>query len=134
MAAISNNNIANAIYMGSRGKEGQELTVFVNNVIKFLIRKKLFSKAGDILEKIENVSNIENGILKVKIYSAQKLDEVIKKDLTLILIKKYNSKNVFFTEITDTKFIGGLKIEVGDEVLDLTIFNKLKELQKYLIR
>jgi len=134
MATISNNDIANAIYIGSKNKTGKDLEVFVNNVVRFLVRKKLLAKSNHILEKLEKKLNKEEGIVKAKIGSASKLDENTKKELTNFLLKKYNGKSILFTEEIDAKFVGGVRIEVDDEVIDLTIFNKLKKLQTHLTR
>lgn len=134
MTTMSNNDIASAIYIASFGKEGKEAAIFFDNVVKFLLHKKLFRKSKNILEKLEQIVNKEKGLLKVKIYSVKSLDGKIKKDLTTFLLDKYKVKHIIYTEINDAKFIGGFKIEVNDEVIDLTIFNKLKKLQKYLTR
>ncbi len=134
MASISNNDIANAIYLASKNKDEKETPLFISNVIKFLARKRLLSKSKDILQKLENISNTENGILKIKISSVKKIEDSLKKDLKDILLEKYKVKQILFTEIIDEKLIGGFKIETNDEVIDLTIFNKLKKLQEYLTR
>jgi len=134
MASISNNDIANAIYLASKNKDEKETPLFISNVIKFLARKRLLSKSKDILQKLENISNTENGILKIKITTPVKLEANFRKEIEDILIEKYKVKQILFTEIIDEKLIGGFKIETNDEVIDLTIFNKLKKLQEYLTR
>lgn len=134
MATLSHNTIASAIYGASKGKKDAELKVFIDNVIKFLVRKKLLSKSSHILKKIEKLYNTEHGLLLVKVASAEKLPEEVKRDLSQALLQKYNAKQVFFTEKVNKDLIGGLKVEIDDEVIDLTIFNKLKKLQVYLTR
>jgi ATP synthase F1 delta subunit len=134
MATISNNDIANALYLGAKNKTGKDLEIFITNTVSFLFRKKLLSKSSHILEKLEKKINKEQGIIKVKISSVSKLDENIKRDLSTFLLKKYNAKNILFTEEIDVKFIGGIKIEIDDEVIDLTIFNKLKKLKTHLLK
>ena len=134
MAKISNNNIANAIYTGIKNKEGENLSVFTENVIKFLARKKLISKYKDILFKLQNLIDKENGLLKVKITSQEKLGEVHKKEIENILLSKYKAKSLVFDEKVNNSLIGGLKIEIQDEIIDLSISNKLQKLQAYLIK
>ena len=134
MATLSNNDIAKAIYLSLKETKESELKHLADNVIKFLIKKKLFLKAKDILDKLEKIINKEEGVLPVRISSVTKLTDKIKNELKVILIKKYKVKEIILTEKIDEKVLGGIKIEVNDEVIDLTIFNKLKKLQEYLTR
>ena len=134
MANLSYNDIARAIYIGSKNKDNQEMSLFVDNTVKFLTRKKLLSKSKNILDKLESILNKEKGLVKAKISSAEKMNDVFKKDLNSFLLQKYKAKQVEMIEVVDKKYIGGVKIEVDDEVIDLTIFNKLKKLQTHLTR
>lgn len=134
MAILSYNNIANAIYLGLKDKKGDSLDSFIDNVVKFLYKKKLLSKTSIILEKLEDLLNTEKSLLLVNVYSSQKLEENTKKELALVLKNKYKKNSVVFTEIIDEKVIGGVKLEMNNEVIDLTIFNKLKKLQAHLTR
>lgn len=134
MAILSYNNIANAIYIGLKEKNGDSLNSFIDNVVKFLYKKKLFSKSNIILEKLEDLLNTEKGLLLVNVYSSKKLEENTKKESALILKNKYKKNSVIFTEIIDEKVIGGIKLEMNNEIIDLTIFNKLKKLQAHLTR
>ena len=134
MANLSYNDIARAIYIGSKNKDNQDMSLFVDNTVKFLTRKKLLSKSKNILDKLESILNKEKGLVKAKISSAEKMNDVFKKDLNSFLLQKYKAKQVEMIEVVDKKYIGGVKIEVDDEVIDLTIFNKLKKLQTHLTR
>lgn len=134
MANISYNDIAKAIYIGSKNKDNKEMSLFVDNTVKFLTRKKLLSKSKNILDKLENLLNKDKGLIKAKISTSEKMNDIFKKDINSFLLKKYNAKEVEMIEIVDSKYIGGVKIEVDDEVIDLTIFNKLKKLQTHLTR
>lgn len=132
MTIISNNEIARAIYLGSKDKNEIEQNIFFKNVLSFLYRRRLLSKSADILKSLKNVINRENNVLEVKVYSKEKLDHVVKKDLAQILKKKYGDKEIIFIESLDEKLLGGLKIEVQDELIDLTLRNKIYKLQEYL--
>lgn len=134
MANLSYNDIARAIYMGSKNKDNQEMSLFVDNTVKFLTRKKLLSKSKNILDKLEALMNKDKGLIKARVSTAEKMTDIFKKDLNLFLLKKYNAKEVEMTEVVDSQHIGGVKIEVDDEVIDMTIANKLKKLQTHLTR
>lgn len=134
MSTISNNDIAHAIYLASKDKSKEEQSLIFKNVIKFLVKKKKFAKAPDILLRLGKIiNNYENRIVG-KIFSKEKINEVQNKEINQILARRYSVKEVSMVPHLDDKLLGGLKIEVNDEVLDLTIKNKLEKLQEYLIR
>lgn len=134
MSSISNNDIAHAIYLASKDKNKEEQSLVFKNVIKFLVKKKKLAKAGDILLRLGKIiNNYENRIVG-KIFSKEKINEVQNKEINQILARRYSAKEVILEQCLDDKLLGGLKIEVNDEVLDLTIKNKLEKLQEYLIK
>ncbi len=134
MATLSNNDIARAIYLVSREKTHTELQEINRKVIKFLDRRRFLSKSKDILEKLNNIINIESGKITVKVLSAKKLNEELKKELIFFLKKRYGVKEILLTETLDEKLLGGIRLEVNDEIIDLTVKNKIKRLQEYLTR
>jgi len=134
MATISNNDIARSIYLLSKGKTGAELSNILHNVTKFLARKRLLSKANDILSRLKKIIDQENGILAVKVTSGKKLGEEIKKSLVHSLKERYRVRDVNFIEKQDENLLGGVKIEANDEIIDLTVKNKIEKLKEYLTR
>lgn len=134
MAIISNNDIASAIYSVSKNKIDNELSLSLKNVVKFLARKHLLLKAKEILFKLEKIINQENGIIVVKASSTKKLSEETKKEIRQFFKKRHNAKEVILQENLDEKLLGGTRIEVDDEVIDLSFKNRMEQLQKYLTR
>jgi F-type H+-transporting ATPase subunit delta len=134
MATISNNNIARAIYLSSKDKTGQEQETVIKNVINFLVRRKLISRSKDILTSLKAIIYQEQGVLEIKVWSKEKINEENKKDLIQILKKRYGDKKFILQENLDDKLLGGLKIEVNNESIDLTLRNKINKLQEYLIK
>jgi F-type H+-transporting ATPase subunit delta len=132
MSTISNNNIARAIYLTS--KDSKDEGQFFRKVIQFLTRKRLLSRRKDILIHLNNIINDEEGRTVAKVFSQKKLNENTKKEITQFLSKRYGNRTIILDEKLDEKLLGGFKIEVKDEVIDLTIKNKLEKLQEYLTR
>ena len=133
MTTISNKDIARAIYLVSKDKTHVELHEVINKVVKFLARRRLLSKAGDILKRLNKIINHENQKIVAKLLSAQKLKEETKKDLIFLLKKRYRAKEVVLLESLDKKLLGGIRIEINNEIIDLTIKNKIKKLQEHLM-
>lgn len=134
MARLSNNDIANAIYIGAKNKQGNDLNLFMQDVVKFLVQKKLFSKRKDILKTLEKIIDKDNSLLQVNLYTKNKIDENFKKELSSILQKKYQVKNIIFNEKINENLIDGFRLEIDDEIIDTSISNKLKKLQTYLTK
>ncbi len=133
MTAISNNDIASAIYLISKGKTVAEQAPVFDKVVKFLFRSRLLSKAPDILGRLSRIIDTEEKRIVAKVRSAETLDESTRKNLASFLKKHYSGESVIFEEIVDKGVLGGMKIEVGSEVIDLTIKNRIEKLQDYLL-
>ncbi len=134
MTVISNNDIARAIYLVSKDKSRAEQSVISGKIVKFLFKKRMLSKASDILSRLNVIINKEEGRVVAKVSSAKKLDHQSKTYLEHILKKRYAAKEIFLDENLDEKLLGGLKIRVNDEVIDLSVRNKIKKLQEYLTK
>ncbi|MFA6520338.1 MAG: F0F1 ATP synthase subunit delta [Candidatus Paceibacterota bacterium] len=134
MSAISNNNIAHAIYLASKDKSHTEHALLPRKVVEFLARRRLLSKAPDILSRLNKIINEEEGKLVAKVFSKEVLNENTKREIINSLSKRYGGKNIILEESLNDKLVGGFKIEIGDEVIDLTIKNRIKKLQEYLTR
>ena len=132
MTVILNNNIAEAIYLAA--KDSKEESVFFHKVIQFLVKKRLLSRYKEILFYLNKIINNEEGRVAVKVFSQKKLNENTKKEIVQSMTKRYGAKSVTLEEKLDEKLLGGYKIEVNNEIIDLTIKNKLEKLQEHLIR
>lgn len=67
---------------------------------------------------------MKRGITEISVVSAQPLSEADKKTLA----KKLNVKRPVFYEVIDNALIGGLVASTPEQVLDLSIANKLHRL------
>lgn len=134
MATTSNNDIARAIFLSLRDRSVTEQEKLLPEIVQFLFRKRFLSRSNEILSRLENIINKEKSRLVVRITSRDKLHENIKKDLTHILKEKYSVQEIELEEKIDEKLLGGFRIEVNDEVIDLTLKNKVIKLQEYLTK
>ncbi|MFZ3011818.1 MAG: F0F1 ATP synthase subunit delta [Minisyncoccia bacterium] len=132
MAIISNNDIAHAIYLATRDKAKEEQSLVYGRVVKFLNKKRLLPKAPDILLRLSNIINKYEGRIKAKISSGKEIDETTKKEIIETLARRYFVKEVALEYTIDEKLLGGFKVEVGDEIIDLTIKKKIEKLQEHL--
>lgn len=134
MKSYSPKTIAQAIYDSTKDKDGAELKHVLDNTVIFLKKNKLLSKQKEILNHLQNIYDHEEKIVRAKITTATKLSHKIKEELEEILKKRYKAKDIEIESVEDESLIGGIKLEVKDEVMDLSFANKLYQLQKYLIK
>ncbi|MEK7219375.1 MAG: F0F1 ATP synthase subunit delta [Patescibacteria group bacterium] len=134
MATLSSNDIARSIYLLIKDKTTAERSVLYEKVVKFLFKKRLLSKSGEILSRLTKIINKEEGNLVAKVSSVEALDHKTKIHLEQFLKKRYSAKEVTLVLSLDKKLLGGIKMETNDEVIDLSIKNKVKKLQEHLTR
>ena len=132
MATLSNKDIANAIYGFLKDKNGSRDAF--REVVKFLQKKRLLGRSKAILESLRRVVNEEEGELEAEVQSVRSLPDKNKKEISEFLKRKYGAKQLILKESLDEKLLGGFRIEVKDEVIDLTSRNKLRKLQAHLTK
>jgi len=132
MATLSNKDIANAIYGFLKDKSGSRDAF--REVVKFLQKKRLLGRSKAILESLRRVVNEEEGELEAEVQSVRSLPDKNKKEISEFLKRKYGAKQLILKESLDAGLLGGFRIEVKDEVIDLTSRNKLRKLQAHLTK
>ncbi len=134
MATLSNNDIAKAIYLSMKGKNASNLSEALKNATSFLSRKRLLGRSERILASLEKIVNEDTGRLEVSAASATPLKEEDRKYLKEILKKRYGEKEFIFKEKIDEGLIGGVRLKIKDEVIDLTLRRKIDKLKAYLTK
>ncbi len=108
-------------------KEVKDADLIFKNFYNLLVRNNDLKLLSKIIEKIEEIDKEERGVEEVKISSVKKIEpEIIEKLRNLI-------KNAEIKEEIDPILIGGLKIQIGDLLIDGSIKAKLNKLRQSLI-
>ena len=88
--------------------------------------------AKQIMERFSEICNKENGIVEAEVTTKYKIQDTMTKQIEDFLKKKYRAKEVVLKNVVDEKIGGGVVIRVGDEIIDGSIANQLKELKNKL--
>lgn len=134
MSKISPKNLAQSIFEASHGKAGAELSQVLKNSAKMLADKRLLGKSKDILKNLQEIIDKSEGTIRMKVISAKILSPEEKKKLEHEVKEKYKAKNIVSEFFEKKEVLGGMRVEVGDEVLDSTWRTGLKKLEKVLIK
>lgn len=133
MAQTSINNLARAIYESSSGKDEASLNILYKNIIRLLSEKHLINKSKHLLDKLQKIIDKDEDIIRVKITSRNELTKSTIKELEEFIKDRYKAKNVVMTFDKKEELIGGIKLEIKDEIIDITLKSKVNKLKNYLI-
>jgi F-type H+-transporting ATPase subunit delta len=102
----------------------QPLTVEQQNFIRVLVENDRLSVLPEISELYDSLKHAQEGIRDAEITSAFALDDAALKSLVAELERKFGCQ-IQATVKVDPALIGGVRIAVGDEVIDASVRAKL---------
>jgi F-type H+-transporting ATPase subunit delta len=104
----------------------------VKNLIAMLIKNGRPTVLPEITKQFRVLKNTQEGVADAEITSAFEMTESQKNELVASLEKKFDRKlNPFIT--VDNSLIGGVRVVVNDEVLDISISARLREMRDALV-
>ncbi|CAL4317543.1 F0F1 ATP synthase subunit delta [Buchnera aphidicola] len=110
---------------------GDQINLKCQNLIKIMAANKRLFLLNNVLSEFINLKNNFNKFLEVKIISAYVLNSSQLKNISLFLEKKFNRK-INLKKSVKNSIIDGFIIKVNDLVIDMSIRNRLKQLQNFL--
>lgn len=99
----------------------------LKNFVAVLAEQKRLSILPEVYAQYQDLALTLNNTKSAVIYSAYALTAEQLADLTAILKKRFHTELAVTAQV-DSKLIGGVRVEVGDQVLDLSIRGKLNAL------
>ena len=93
----------------------------------------MVAKSDIVLNNLEELIDKEHGIIRPKIYTANKIPQEIIKEIEQELKNKYKAEEVIITEIEDPNILGGIKIQIANEIIDLSLQKRVAQLKKHLL-
>jgi len=106
---------------------GDQLNDHAKSLIKMLIEYKRMSIIPAITSAFEALKSADEGVIEAQIISATQLSQTEIDNLVNKLEAKFGKKITAKLAI-DTEIIGGIKIIVGDTVIDASIKSQLQNL------
>ncbi len=104
---------------------GKKFTPEARNLIKLIIENKRVLVMPQVRNLFEQLKAQHEGVLEAKIVTAFKLESGQLNNLVADLEKKFNRK-VEAQVSVDPEIIGGVKVEIGDEIFDASVRGKLE--------
>lgn len=106
------------------GVAGDTLSEEQSNFVKVLIDNDRFNVLPEIRDLFVALKDAHEGVLEAHIASAFPIDEATLNKLVADLEQKFNAK-VRAQVAIDATLIGGVRIAVGDQVIDASVRGKL---------
>jgi F-type H+-transporting ATPase subunit delta len=130
---ITTSQYAQALYELTKDKPENEVDIVIEKFVNDFKKNGLLGKAGEIIKKFTEIYNRENGIVKAKIFVGRELSEVNVEEIVKAIKEKYQAEEVELEMTVDKGLKGGIKIVVGEEILDNSIAGKLAKLRRALV-
>jgi len=86
-----------------------------------------------ISKQFDEIKNARNGTAEVQITSAFPMGEDEVQSLVAVISKRFGNKKLKPTVLIDPELIGGVRVQVGDEVLDTSVKSRLEAMQAALL-
>ncbi len=134
MSKLSSKNIAEAIYDATSGKSGNELASIIKRSAMVLKDKRMLGKSKEILHALQNIFDEKTNTIRAKIITAKSLSDPERKKIEKEIKEKYKGEVVVSEFFENRELLGGMRVEVGSEVLDTTYKERLRKLEKFLIK
>jgi F-type H+-transporting ATPase subunit delta len=106
------------------GVLGDKVDGHMRNLVQVLVANDRLALVPHIRTLYEERSREHEGIVEAKIVSARPLDEAQARELVGALEQRYRRKVSAAIE-TDPDLIGGVRVVVGDKVIDATVRGRL---------
>jgi F-type H+-transporting ATPase subunit delta len=106
----------------------------LKNFIKVLISRNQINLFQNIKEDFIRQFQSSTGKISAIISSAVKISDTQRKLIIENICKIFDVNEVDVQEKIDQKILGGLIINVGDTVIDISTSNKLENLKKHLLK
>jgi len=110
-----------------------EIDALIINFLKVLVDKNRFFVFSDILDSFNVALDDINNISRIRVTSAVEMTDESRNKLKNKLEEKLK-KNVILDLNINSNIIAGLVIEMGDNVIDMSLKHKLEDLSKNIIR
>ncbi len=96
-----------------------------------LQRQKMLGQIDRITDEVGTAFSLKQGRLRAKVYSQESLSEQQKNQILERLEKKFGKKIDLCPEV-NKDLMGGVKVQIGDEVFDASYISKLQQLKQKL--
>lgn len=108
----------------------QGMDLHVIHTIKLLVERNRVAIIGNMVSRLEQLANDAKGIAVAQVYSVRQLTEKEELDIAQAIERRFQKQEVKVHNIVDPAIIGGLKVRVGNTIIDGSVSGKLERLER----
>ena len=131
MKKLSPKQYAQALYESIKDSEGEELNQRIQNFLDLVKKNKDLKILNNIFKTFVEVYQKEEGILNAEVTSGRELSSKVKTEI-INWLKNQTNRTASLEEKIDQSILGGIIIKFEDTIVDASLKNNLKRLQKSL--
>ncbi|WP_428421442.1 F0F1 ATP synthase subunit delta [Methylibium sp.] len=110
----------------------QALVPGVQNLLRTMIENGRLSALPEVAAQFHALVNASSGVSDATVYSAYPIEPAVLTDLVATLEKRFGRKLAATVQL-EPELIGGVRVVVGDEVLDTSVKARLERMKVALI-
>jgi F-type H+-transporting ATPase subunit delta len=113
------------INLAFEGKVGRP----VLGLLHILVEKRRETLLDNVVEEFDSYRDQHEGRVRARVVTARKLDDELLNALRSALEQR-TQRSIDLTEVVDPEVLGGLRVNVGDRVVDGTIRRSLQDMRR----
>lgn len=122
MSAPSRQQLAEAILKLSSKVSEKKLT---ETIAAYLVESRRTGELDAIMREVARLREKQDDVTEVTATSAFKLNDGARKAIKSLM----GRKQLIINEVVDPELLGGVRLETSEELLDLTVRNRLNQLK-----
>ena len=126
--ADSPKSLGTQVYDVLTGAADQALDSKVGNLLRAVIDNGRLAALPEIARQFKALVNAQSGTSDATVYSAFAIDDGALADVVATLEKRFGRK-LNARVVIDAELIGGIRVVVGDEVLDTSVKARLEQMK-----
>jgi F0F1-type ATP synthase delta subunit len=120
-----------ATIIGQKTLEIKDSKELASAVSAYLAEERLATIDVSVLMRDVMQYRLEKGLLEAHVISAHELTPLVLNDVEALLRRHYPAvKSITLVPIVDTNLVGGVRIELPQEILDLSVRGKLNRFKR----
>lgn len=108
----------------------QSMEKDVVNTLKLLVERGRVEVIPSMVEQLIEQAHEQKGIAVATVYSVRKLSDEEEKAIAKTIAIRFQKQDVQIKNIVDSTLIGGIKVRVGNTILDGSISGKLERMER----
>src|SRR5699024_91570 len=103
------------------------------NTIKLLVKRLRIHIVTSVVDHFIQLVNDAQGIAEATVYSVRPLSDEELKQLEKPIADRFNKRRIVFENIVDPSVLGGVKIRIGNTIMDGSLGGKLKRIERRIV-